>query len=131
MTEAKKTVQDVLENYANGDVYEFANLGPLEVKSRGHEGFTPLHIACNQNFEEDAKLLLEAGAEVDAEGEENIRPLHWAIIGGNVNIVKLLLAYGADPLKPSKFGNTPSDLARQVNSSEILAELEKRIKSAC
>ena len=48
------------------------------VEARTREGQTALHFACVWECVEHAKLLLEAGADVDAQNEFGATALHWA-----------------------------------------------------
>ena len=70
-------------------------------------GRTPLHYAANEGRQNDAKLLLENGADPNARDDDAWTPLHFATQFGAVEIVTLLLAHGAevDPLDSN--GNSP------------------------
>ncbi len=65
----------------------------------GMNGWTPLHLAAARGFEPKARLLLDAGAEVDRratiDGEET--PLQEAARAGRPEAIPLLLERGADP----------------------------------
>jgi ankyrin repeat protein len=68
-------------------------------------GDTLLHVIAIWGDVESAKLLLDAGVEIDAVGEDDFTPLHEAIAQEHVEMVKLLLSLGADPTKKCMFGN--------------------------
>ena len=60
-------------------------------------GFTPLHIACVYGHFELARLLLEAGADIQAKTKNGYMALHLAAQYGHQWIIDLLLEYGAPP----------------------------------
>ena len=57
----------------------------------------PLHIACMHKRLKIAKLLIDAGADVNALTEVGDTPLHFAVRRHDLNMVCLLLDHGADP----------------------------------
>jgi hypothetical protein len=57
--------------------------------------WTALHRAANNGHAEVAKLLLEAGAEVNIDNDDGESPLLRAARRGRLNLVKLLCSYGA------------------------------------
>ena len=82
---------------------------------------TPLHDASLWNFSDVARILLEAGAEVNCADESGKTPLHLAAMGqgdDSAACLKLLLAAGADPNARDAEGNTPLHEAAGVSSSE-------------
>ena len=60
-------------------------------------GFTPLHIACVYGHYELARLLLEAGADIEAKTKNGYMALHLAAQYGHQLIIDLLLEHGAPP----------------------------------
>lgn len=60
-------------------------------------GFTPLHIACVYGHFELARLLLEAGADIEAKTKNGYMALHLAAQYGHRLIIDLLLEHGAPP----------------------------------
>lgn len=68
-----------------------------KARNRLGAGWTPLHVAAREGQEDVARVLLDAGAEVNgAKGETS--PLHWAVWEEqpNLKLVKLLIERGAD-----------------------------------
>ncbi len=58
---------------------------------------TPLTIACENNNMELAKILLDAGADVNGRYRKDVDiPLHYAVESNKVELVKMLLDRGAD-----------------------------------
>ena len=62
------------------------------------------------------RLLLELGANPNPEkhGGDGTGPLQWAVGEHSVESVRLLLQYGADPVHPSRTGETPLARAQRV-----------------
>ncbi|GAB4546101.1 MAG: hypothetical protein Tsb0013_04610 [Phycisphaerales bacterium] len=56
-----------------------------------------------------ARLLLEAGADIDATDIRGLTALHYAAGSGTPELVELLLEHGADPLAQDNAGLTPLD----------------------
>lgn len=64
-------------------------------------GWSPLHEACNHGQIEAAKILIDAGANIDDRGGPNcdgITPLHDAASCGHLEVIDMLLDNGASPL---------------------------------
>mmetsp|Transcript_12321 Transcript_12321/g.15967 ORF Transcript_12321/g.15967 Transcript_12321/m.15967 type:complete len:175 (+) Transcript_12321:202-726(+) len=58
--------------------------------------WTPLHAAARKGNLEIARILIEAGADVNASKAEMIAPLEVASSAGHIGVVKLLLNHGAE-----------------------------------
>jgi ankyrin repeat protein len=88
------------------DIVEARRLveGCAFVNTMNDSGRTPLHLAASLGLVEVARLLLDAGAEVDArtrdapyaEGLRSQTPLHLAAESGSAEVAELLLSRGAD-----------------------------------
>lgn len=75
---------------------------------------TPLHMACQQEHLEVAKLLLGSGAPVDARDAYGNTPLSksaFAFQGGDPELIRLLLDAGADPDLKNNTDRSPRDMA--------------------
>jgi ankyrin repeat protein len=69
-----------------------------------------------------ARLLLDAGADVNGQGEGGFTALHSAALHGNEELARLLLERGADPTVVSGDGRTPAELARDERVRRLLPE---------
>jgi ankyrin repeat protein len=72
-----------------------------------------LHIACHMGLEEEAKRLLDIGADADAQDGLGRTPLHHALQNTHVPfaLVAALLKKGADPRVPDRYGTSPYEMA--------------------
>lgn len=59
-----------------------------------------------------ARLLVQAGADVNAKGEFGMTPLHMACSWGHPDMVVFLHEHGADISAEDDYGRTPIELAR-------------------
>lgn len=84
----------------------------------------PLHSALSNNHSEIAKMLIEAGSEVNILQHGNISPLHLAAQHGNIDLIILLLENGANVHTITTTGNSASDVAASKGFLEI-AEILK------
>lgn len=80
------------------------------------QGFRPLHLAAQQGQVEAAKVLLDAGAEVDPRNAFGNTPLFVAVFNsrGDGELIRMLRERGADPLAANASGQTPVGLARLI-----------------
>ena len=69
-----------------------------DANAADHDGWTPLHWACQNGHGDVARLLLvDHGADANAADNTGETPLHVACSGGHGDIARLLLERGADP----------------------------------
>ena len=68
-----------------------------------------------------ARVLLDAGAEVDGQGEGGFTALHAAARSGNDELVRLLLERGADASLAAADGKRAADLAAVEAVRHLLA----------
>jgi ankyrin repeat protein len=121
------------------DFYEACALGRkehvAELLSRDPElaagfsadGFSGLGLAIFFGHPGIARLLVEAGADVNAPSRNAIRvtPLHSAVEGGDVAMLDLLLAHGAEADPVEFLGATPLHSAAARGSREMVNRLLK------
>lgn len=96
---------------------------PNSSSQNGYQVF-PLHSALSNNQNNIAKMLIEAGAEVNVLQSSRISPLHLAAQEGNIDLIIVLLEHGANIAQKNELGQTASDLAAQKGFLEI-AEILK------
>ena len=94
-----------LMNY-DGDIE--APIDPLTYVAP--DGDTCLHVAALRGDEEAARLLLEAGLEVDAKGDMGCTALHYAFMKKHFAIAALLIEKGASQEIKNGFGKTPREM---------------------
>ncbi|WP_099371302.1 ankyrin repeat domain-containing protein [Sphingobacterium sp. 1.A.5] len=96
---------------------------PNSSSQNGYQVF-PIHSAFSNGQDNIAKMLIEAGAEVNVLQSSRISPLHLAAQQGNVDLIIILLEHGANIAIKNDFGQTASDLAAEKGYNEI-AEILK------
>ncbi len=72
-----------------------------------------------------ARLLVDAGADVNARQQAGIAPLHETAQNGDLELTQLLLDHGADPSAVDDKGKTPAATAREHGHEAVAALLEK------
>lgn len=73
-----------------------------------------------------AKVLVEAGANVNRQCEHGRTALHMAAAWGHLDLVKYLLEEGADPAIRDEENMTPPMVARRGYSSNRVTDEERR-----
>ncbi|HEY1025975.1 MAG TPA: ankyrin repeat domain-containing protein [Sphingobacteriaceae bacterium] len=79
----------------------------------------PIHSAVAADHNMIAKMLMEAGADVNVVQMKGITPLHSAAANGNIELLILLLEAGANVNAKTEDGMTPSDLAAEKGFRDI------------
>jgi ankyrin repeat protein len=90
-------------NWQNGDNYNY----------------TPLHLAVREESVEIARMLIDAGADLDVQDKWERTPLHWAAVYGRVEITRMLIDAKADVNVQDKWDNTPLHWAAIKGNEEI------------
>lgn len=84
----------------------------------------PIHAAVSASYNGIAKLLVEAGAEVNVFQAARITPLHLAAQKGDIDMIILLLERGAMVEIQNDYGQTASDMAQENGFTEIAGILK-------
>jgi cytohesin len=83
-------------------------------------GDTPLHIAARKGYIDIAKLLIDAGADINARDERyEYTSLHFATTFGQKDLVELLINKGADINYKDKEGRTSLGIAIENGYDDI------------
>lgn len=99
----------------------------IDINSRLNSGETALHIACNLQLTDIAKLLIANKINVNIQDyDHEFTALHYAININNKELIVLLLNNGADPNLQDIIGNTVIHYAVSENNLESLAMLINR-----
>ena len=111
------------------------------IDGKGNGGLeTPLLECLLHHYDEIARLLLAAGADVNQAGMDGATPLLYAL--GcfddlvydrsappkiNRSLIQLLLEMGADPAMPPAFKPTALDLARRSRNTRLIGLIKKHL----
>ena len=79
-------------------------------------GLTPLLYAAREGCAECARLLVDAGADINLGDPENISPLLMAIMNGRFDTASYLIKKGASPNKWDFWGRGPLYMAVDINT---------------
>ena len=129
-------VQALLEHGAATDIFAAAATGrggPLriglidgaDVNAVAFDGWTALHLAAFFGHVDAARILVEAGADIQAISANSLRntPLHAAVAGKHADVALFLLEHGADPHAVDAGGYTPLRMAAENQLSEVVAAI--------
>jgi ankyrin repeat protein len=108
-----------------GEVVEFFDIEIGSIDQRGIFGDTPLGVVCTLGDVEAARLLLDAGADIEARQEDQETPLIRAASFGHVDQVRLLAERGASLTARDSDDQTALDRASQFGYAEIVDLLNK------
>jgi ankyrin repeat protein len=79
-------------------------------------GLTPLLYAAREGCAECARLLVDAGADINLGDPENISPLLMAVMNGRFDTASYLIKKGASPNKWDFWGRGPLYMAVDINT---------------
>jgi ankyrin repeat protein len=125
---------DIRDTYQESPLHLASSYGKLaigrvlldhgaNVNAENFRGQTPLHMLSPRpwRFEdvvEFAGILVDGGADVDARDRDQETPLHTAYRKNRLDIARYLLVRGADDGAENYKGETPSQLAPRLMTSE-------------
>lgn len=89
------------------------------VSSKNGYNVYPIHSAVAANYDMIAKMLLEAGADVNVVQMSGATPLHSAAHNGNIDLLIVLLEAGANVNATTEDGKTAADKASEKGFGEI------------
>ncbi|HXH25341.1 MAG TPA: ankyrin repeat domain-containing protein [Vicinamibacterales bacterium] len=82
-------------------------------------GLSPLLYAARDGRVEAARLLLDAGADIDQTDPNGITPLIMAIVNNRVAVARLLVERGADIHRADWYGRTPLWSAVETRNMDV------------
>jgi uncharacterized protein len=129
-------VAALIDAGAEIDVFAAAALGRVddlrrELKAPGavgtyaYDGWTPLHLAAFFGQLDAARILLDAGADVNAVSHNSLdnTPLHAATAGKHSDVAMLLLDHGASADTVDAGGYTPLQIATQNSLATVVERM--------
>lgn len=107
--------------FGNEDVTRYLLLNGADPNIPSQNGYHvyPLHSAVASNYTMLAKMLLEAGADINITQQSGATPLHSAANNGNIELLIVLLEAGANVHAKMEDGKTPADKAFEKGFTEI------------
>jgi ankyrin repeat protein len=99
--------------------------GEVNTHARHQFHVAALHAALAGPQPSIARLLVDAGADVNARQQAGVTPLHETAHNGDLELTQLLLDHGADPLVTDDQGQTPAATAREHGHEAVAILLEK------
>lgn len=96
-----------------------ASIAPtmLPLQYKNNAGETILITSVKNGFQEVAKKLIQAGADIDAQTNYGDTALHWAARKGQYKMSAMLLDHGASLSILNKYNMTPFEIASENSSS--------------
>eukprot|EP00040_Diaphanoeca_grandis_P014122 m.71496 g.71496 ORF g.71496 m.71496 type:complete len:293 (+) comp24355_c0_seq1:125-1003(+) len=82
-----------------------------DINATDFGGWTPLHVAAQNGFDELAIELIRYGANVERKDDVNRTPLHLAATSGNAKVVRVLLDHRACINVKDSIGRSPLNYA--------------------
>ncbi|MGK6353253.1 ankyrin repeat domain-containing protein [Parapedobacter sp. DT-150] len=113
-------------HFGHEDIVRFLLAKGADPNIQSQNGYSvyPLHAAIGSGFDGIAKMLIEAGAEVNVFQASRTSPLHVASQNGNIDLIILLLENGALVDIKNDMGKTAADLAAEKGHAEIATILK-------
>jgi ankyrin repeat protein len=85
-----------------------------------------LSIALLRNFVTVARLLVEAGADVNISDHKGWTPLHWAAKIGDQTLFMSIVEADGDLRARDRDGNTPLDVLSEYRQTDLLKAVERK-----
>ena len=82
-------------------------------------GMTPLLFAARDGHLDAARLLVEAGADLNRPDPNGLTPLLMAITNNHLSVAAFLLGEGADPNLPDWYGRAPLWAAVEIRNLDL------------
>jgi ankyrin repeat protein len=82
-------------------------------------GMTPLLFAARDGSLEAARVVIEAGADLNAADPNGMTPLMMAITNGQIRVAQLLIDKGADVRAADWYGRTPLWAAVEIRNLDV------------
>jgi uncharacterized protein len=98
------------------------------LRSQNALSVMPLHSALSACHFDVARILIEAGADINAQGGEGYTPLHYAADRGEADIAELLLAKGAQTDLRDAHGRTAAELGDEAGHGHVSDLIRARLK---
>lgn len=107
--------------FGNEDVIRALLLAGADPNIPSKNGFNvyPIHSAVASNYTMIAKMLIEAGSEINVVQKSGATPLHSAAHNGNIELLIVLLEAGAIVSAKMEDGKTAADKAFEKGFLEI------------
>jgi ankyrin repeat protein len=137
-----EVVAAIIDAGAEIDVFAAAATGRIDdlrrevrddtVNTCAYDGWTPLHLAAFFGHADAARLLLDAGADVNAVSSNSLQntPLHAATAGRHADVALTLLRHGASASAIDAGGYTPLKIAEQNGLDAVVAAMTSGRDSA-
>ena len=121
---------DIFAAAATGRLVELERQiqAPGALAACAYDGWTALHLAAFFGQLEAARMLIDAGADVNAVSRNSLRntPLHAAAAGRHADVARLLVERGADGLAVDAGDYSVRAIAEQNGLSAVVAAIDAR-----
>ena len=127
---------DFLWGYSLGGEVGSEGTGVVEkmLRNSGNaqmRGFSTLHKIILGVVDRDLKSELETStAGINVGDAMNLTPLCWATIRNDLHAIRTLLAFHADPNVVDRWGHTPLDFARSIDTCKVLLDARVKIQAS-
>ena len=129
--EDKGIVKMLINAGAQASIYDYTFIGDIEevkkclsndeniINKEDVVGYTALHVAALEGYEEIANLLIIKGADINAQDISGDTPLMYAVMHSHKKVVELLLDNNADIDLKNYYGKTALLISIEINNKEI------------